>query len=193
MDREFSRRALIGSGAVCAMLAPAVALAPETAMAMARRESRTNASEHRIALRNVHTNERHDILFARGATPLDSGLDEIEHALRDWRTGATHRIDFALVLLASRLRDRLDVDARRPFDVISGYRSPATNGRLHAGSSGVATKSQHMVGKAIDLAIPGVPLASVHSAALALEGGGVGYYPDDGFVHIDTGPVRRWT
>ena len=76
--------------------------------------------------------------------------------------------------------------------IISGYRSPKTNAALRNGSSGVAKKSLHMQGRAIDLRIPGVSHKELHRAALELRSGGVGYYPDSGFVHLDTGRVRRW-
>ena len=169
------------AGGAVAMLPPARAAAFEF-----------TPSEHRIALRNVHNGESYDILFGRGSNPLPEGIAELKHALRDWRNGAVHPIDFELAILATRLRDRLDVDPRRPIDVISGYRSPATNMMLRANSDGVAQHSQHLVGKAMDVAIPGVELMRIRDAALALRGGGVGYYPSSGFVHIDTGPIRRW-
>ena len=80
----------------------------------------------------------------------------------------------------------------KPFHVISGYRSPATNAMLHARSGGVATRSLHMSGQAIDIRMPGVPLATLHRAARSLQAGGVGYYPRSEFVHVDTGRVRAW-
>ncbi len=80
----------------------------------------------------------------------------------------------------------------QPFHVISGYRSPRTNAMLHAKSNGVATHSLHIVGKAIDIRLPGRALPDLRDAALALRRGGVGYYPKSDFVHVDTGRVRRW-
>jgi uncharacterized protein YcbK (DUF882 family) len=197
-----SRRHLLRAAAFAPIaLSPAAALAPRALTAplpftpaddVADEPVPLTGAEHRIALRNVHTGERHDILFARGAQPLPQGLAELNHALRDWRNGQVHRIDFGLVLLVTRLRDRLDLSVRKPIDVISGYRSPATNSSLRAHTDGVASKSQHLLGKAIDVAVPGFTLDRVRDAALSLSGGGVGFYPASGFVHVDTGPVRRW-
>ncbi|GGE90915.1 DUF882 domain-containing protein [Sphingomonas prati] len=151
--------------------------------------------ERRLAFRNVHTNERVDARYY-GPTGLDrEGIAEINHGLRDWRTGQTHLMDRDLLDLLGDLRDRLGVAPRKGFDLISGYRSPETNGRLkEAGGahSGVAGKSQHMLGKASDIAMPGVPLATLRAAAYSMRRGGVGYYPRDGFVHVDTGQLRTW-
>ena len=76
--------------------------------------------------------------------------------------------------------------------IISGYRSPASNAALHARSSGVATRSLHMQGMAMDIRVPGAPLERLRNAALALRRGGVGYYPASNFVHVDVGKVRQW-
>ena len=100
------------------------------------------------------------------------------------------KMDPKLVNLLHLLHDK--VDGKKPFDVISGYRSPITNANLQKTSSGVAKKSFHMRGKAIDVALPGRDLSKLRSAALAMNAGGVGYYPASGFIHVDTGPVRSW-
>lgn len=149
--------------------------------------------ERRLAFRNVHTNERIDARYF-GAMGFDpKGLAEIDHGLRDWRTGDVSKIDRGLLDLLVSLRGRLGVAANRPFDLISGYRSPHTNAALKAhGGGGVATKSQHMLSRATDIALPGISLDRVRAAALSLQAGGVGYYPRDGFVHVDTGRVRQW-
>ena len=149
--------------------------------------------ERRLAFDNPHTGERYDACyFANGRYRADA-LAELDHAMRDWRTGATRHMDPALLDLLVRVRDRLDVAPRKHLKLVSAYRSPKTNGAMHARSHGVASKSQHMLGKATDIAIPGVPLNRLRNAALAMHGGGVGYYPHDGFVHIDTGAVRHWS
>ena len=88
------------------------------------------------------------------------------------------------------LTDRLET--RETVHVISGYRSPETNAALHARSRGVAAHSLHMDGMAMDIRIPGVPLARLRDAALSLQRGGVGFYPGSDFVHVDVGRVRRW-
>jgi uncharacterized protein YcbK (DUF882 family) len=180
---EVSRRALLGC-AVAGSLALAV---PFPAMAA--------GTEWRLAIRNVHTNESVDAVFARAGQFVPSGLSELNHGLRDWRTGEGIDMDHKLLALLVRLRDTLEVRGNRKIDLISGYRSPRTNAALRSAGGAqtvVASQSQHMLGKASDIMIPGVSLDRLHGAALALGGGGVGYYPRDGFVHVDTGRVRHW-
>lgn len=178
-----SRRALIGGvvagGAALALPMPAIAA----------------GAEWRLAIRNVHNNESVDALFARNGRFLPEGLAELNHGLRDWRTGEAKPMDRRLLGLLVSLREKLDLSSKHPIGLISGYRSPRTNAKLRAAGgehTGVASQSQHMLGKATDIMIPGVSLDRLHGAALALGGGGVGYYPRDGFVHVDSGPVRRW-
>lgn len=151
--------------------------------------------ELRLAIRNVHNNDSVDAVFARNGRFLPAGLAELNHGLRDWRTGQATAMDPRLLALLVALRKRLDVPGTQKIDLISGYRTPRTNAMLRsAGGShtGVASNSQHMLGKATDIMIPGVTLERLHGAALSLGGGGVGYYPRDGFVHVDSGPVRHW-
>ncbi|GAA0311254.1 DUF882 domain-containing protein [Sphingomonas oligophenolica] len=182
-----SRRALIG-GAVAGGAALAFPM-PARAMGGAM------GGEWRLAIRNVHTNESVDALFARNGRFVPEGLAELNHGLRDWRTGETMAMDHHLLALLVALREKLDLSGRTQIGLISGYRSPRTNAALRAAGgshTGVASQSQHMLGKATDIMVPGVSLARLHGAALALGGGGVGYYPRDGFVHVDSGPVRRW-
>ena len=122
---------------------------------------------------------------------VEDEMARISKALRDVRTGEIHAIDPKLLDLVHRLGR--DVNARGGIQVISGYRSPATNAMLHKKSSAVAEKSLHMTGQAVDLLVPGRPLKQVHEAALKLRLGGVGFYPKSNFVHVDTGRVRQWT
>ncbi|PZO75343.1 MAG: hypothetical protein DI640_04840 [Sphingomonas taxi] len=177
----FSRRDLINGGVAALVTA-----------ALSERVS-ARAPERRLVLINPHNGERYDACFFANGRYRADGLAELNHAMRDWRTGATRKMDPGLLDLLVRVRDRLDVPPRKPLKLVSGYRSPKTNRALHARSHGVASKSQHMLGKATDIAIPGVPLSHLRSAALSLRGGGVGYYPNDGFVHMDTGAVRHWS
>ncbi len=177
----FSRRDLVSGGAAALVMA-----------ALSERVS-ARAPERRLALISPHSGERYDACyFANGRYRAD-GLAELDHAMRDWRTGATRHMDPALFDLLVRVRERLDVSSKKYVKLVSGYRSPKTNGALHARSHGVASNSQHMLGKATDIAIPGVPLNRLRDAALLMRGGGVGYYPHDDFVHIDTGSVRHWS
>jgi uncharacterized protein YcbK (DUF882 family) len=120
-------------------------------------------------------------------------LSKINHILRDHRANEVKAIDTGLLDLLHRLGGTLQTSAA--YHVISGYRSPATNATLRSNGgahTGVASKSLHMVGKAIDVRLPDVPLKELHRAALSLKGGGVGYYPDLNFVHVDVGRVRYW-
>ncbi len=149
--------------------------------------------ERRLALTNPHSGEHYDACFFANGRYRADGLAELNHAMRDWRTGDTRHMDPALLDLLVRVRDRLDIAAHKPLRLVSGYRSPRTNAAMHERSHGVASKSQHMLGKATDIAIPGVPLNRLRDVALSMRGGGVGYYPHDGFVHIDTGALRHWS
>lgn len=185
LDQPLARRTLFKSLAGIA----AAAAVPVPAFAAMGLNGR---NEVRLAVRNVHTNERFDALVVRAGCLDRQGLAELNHAMRDWRTGETRYMDPALLLLAASIRDRLGVDKRRPFELICGYRSARTNARRHAQSSGVAKNSQHVTGKAIDIALPGTQLSRLRDAAFDARAGGVGYYPGDGFVHIDTAAVRRW-
>jgi len=151
--------------------------------------------EKRIAFRNIHNNETVDARFfgANGWDP--QGLAELNHGLRDWRNNETTTIDPQLMLLLSQIRDKLGVAPQTKIELISGYRSPRTNAGLRAAGgehTGVASKSQHMLGKATDIHMPGIALENLHLAALSMKAGGVGFYPKDGFVHVDTGRVRAW-
>jgi uncharacterized protein YcbK (DUF882 family) len=148
--------------------------------------------ERRLAFRNVHNGERADACyFARGALRPD-GVAELNHAMRDWRNGHVTAMDHDLFDLLVGVREKLGLDASTKIELISGYRSPETNAMLHERSGAVASKSQHILGKAADIHIPGIALERLHAAGMAMGRGGVGYYPQDGFVHLDTGPVRIW-
>jgi len=121
---------------------------------------------------------------------IHGALKEINHALRDWREDEVHPIDVNLLDLLYHLGRNLDTDCH--FELVSGYRSPKTNAMLHRRDPGVAVNSLHMKGQAVDISLPGRPLHKVKEMALAMELGGVGYYPESNFVHVDTGRVRRW-
>jgi len=143
-----------------------------------------------LALHNLHTDESIDLVYWADGSFVPDALARIDHVLRDFRTGETHPIDRRLLDLLVELNGRLDT--REPFHVISGYRSPATNAMLASRSEGVARRSLHMDGMAIDIRVPNRSLATLHQAALDLGRGGVGYYPASDFVHVDVGRVRRW-
>jgi uncharacterized protein YcbK (DUF882 family) len=142
---------------------------------------------------NTHTGERLRAEYCFGVEYEAGALAEINHILRDFRAGEVKPIDPKLLDLRHELSGTLEVD--QPFHIISGYRSPHTNQWLRArggAGTGVASTSLHMVGKAIDIRLPGVKLDHLRGAARALKLGGVGYYPSSNFVHVDTGRVRYW-
>ncbi|HET9158985.1 MAG TPA: DUF882 domain-containing protein [Caulobacteraceae bacterium] len=172
------RRALIGGGAFA--LASLALGAGATAATQPRR----------LALLNLHTGERLSATYWESGTYVDGALDAFSHLLRDHRTSEVHAIAPGVFDILSALQSAVDSSAT--FDVISGYRSPQTNARLHEASSGVAAHSLHMEGKAIDIRLPGTQLAGLRDAAIRLQRGGVGFYPKDDFVHVDVGRVRRW-
>ncbi|OZA28159.1 MAG: Twin-arginine translocation pathway signal [Hydrogenophilales bacterium 17-64-11] len=177
MKPTLSRRQFLRLG----MLAAALPLP-----AFASRE----AAERRLGFLNLHTGEKLDLPYWIEGDYVPESLAEINRVLRDHRTGAVAAIDIQLLDLLDRVKAALDT--AQPFQVISGYRSPASNSLLATNSSGVARRSLHMEGKAIDIRIPGVPLAELRRAGLMLKGGGVGFYPGSNFVHLDVGRVRTW-
>ena len=144
----------------------------------------------RLAFSNTHTGERLDVVYREGGKYLDDALAAIDHLLRDHRTDDVVPIDRTLLDNLASLREVLDTT--EPFHVISGYRSPETNAKLAAASGGVARRSLHLQGRAIDIRVPGRELEQVRRAALAMNAGGVGYYGRSDFVHLDTGRVRTW-
>lgn len=155
---------------------------------------RVRGAETRRSLRfeHIHTGESLALIYAVGDQYVAGALDLIQHFLRDFRNGATHAIDPGLLDQLHRLA--VATTTRAPFQVISGYRSPATNALLQREGRGVASHSLHLQGQAIDVRLADVALADLRDAALSLRAGGVGYYPSPSsdFIHIDTGSVRRW-
>jgi uncharacterized protein YcbK (DUF882 family) len=169
------------------MLALGLAAIGSSLVASARAHG---ADARTLAFSSVHTGELVRATYWDSGRYVPEGLAEIDRVLRDHRDDAIHPIDRRLLDVLTRLREQLET--AEPFQVISGYRSPATNARLVATTSGVSSGSLHMVGMAVDLRVPGRRLAAVRDAARALRAGGVGYYPGSGFVHVDVGRVRYW-
>ena len=144
-----------------------------------------------LSLDHTHTRERIELVYAVDGKYIDPALVRMNRFLRDHYSGDIGVIDPALFDLLYQIQAALGVD--RSFQVISGYRSPITNERLRSKSSGgVAKRSLHMDGRAIDIRLSGVALVDLRDAARSLKLGGVGYYPHDQFVHVDTGRVRNW-
>jgi uncharacterized protein YcbK (DUF882 family) len=154
--------------------------------ASALNETRTLSFHH------THSDEDLTVTFKRDGRYDEEALKQLNHYLRDWRTQDQTVMDRHLFdILWEVYRD---VDAKKPIQIISSYRSPATNSMLRRRSSGVARFSQHMLGHAMDFFIPDVPLEQIRFAGLRLQRGGVGFYPTSGspFVHLDTGSIRHW-
>lgn len=170
----------LGLGAIAA----ASVLAPEESLAVMRAPSR------RLSMLNLHTGESLRVEYwVKGRYSRDA-LRQINRLLRDHRSDAIYPIDPKAIDILYQLTRKLG--ANTPIHIISGYRSPETNAMLRETSDGVAQFSYHMQGRAIDLRVPGRSLRQLQRAALSLRSGGVGYYPESNFVHVDTGPVRRW-
>jgi uncharacterized protein YcbK (DUF882 family) len=143
-----------------------------------------------LALAHHHTGETVNLTYYEHGRYIYGALDEISHFLRDYHNDAVHSVDAALL---DQLYDlKLLLGVNKPFQIISGYRSPETNASLRSHSRGVARKSLHMEGRAVDIRIEGVSAKSIRNTALSLYRGGVGYYPNSNFVHLDTGDIRTW-
>ena len=143
-----------------------------------------------LRLFHTHTRESATITFRRNGRYDEAGLQQLNWFLRDWRTNEPTRMDpqlFDVVWAVYR-----EVGADVPIHIISAYRSPETNGMLHRRSQAVAERSQHMLGKAMDISLPGVDMSRVRAAGMRLQYGGVGFYGSNGFVHLDVAGVRAW-
>lgn len=163
----------------------AVSLFPDLALANAKLPH-----EKSLSFYNTHTGEKLTTTFWAEGVYIPEGLSEISHILRDHRSGIAAPMDVELFDLLYAIRSKMQ--SNQPFNVISGYRSAASNAKLRDSSSGVAKKSLHMEGKAIDINLPGRNLADLRKIAMAMKQGGVGYYPTSNFVHVDVGRVRSW-
>src|SRR5262245_40464747 len=184
MDEATTRRHFLSRAAGMAAL-----LLTPCALRAAPRPRGASASARALAFANLHTGERLEMAYSERGEYVSEALASLDRLLRDHRTGEVHPIDPALFDL---LYDVRAATGGSVFEVISGYRSAATNDALRARSTGIAEKSLHLVGQAIDVRLRGVETASLRRAALRLARGGVGYYPGPDFVHLDTGRVRYW-
>ena len=146
---------------------------------------------YRLHLYHLHTGERIDVMYRVGDQYLPDGVAELDHFLRDHRTGDVKDYDVKEFDLLHDLLVKLG-HPDGEIDIVCGYRTPWSNNYLRQHGHGVAEHSQHMEAKAIDIRIPGVSSAEVRDAALSMGRGGVGYYAQSNFVHVDVGRVRRW-
>jgi uncharacterized protein YcbK (DUF882 family) len=151
------------------------------------------AHEYRLRFYHTHTGERLDVVYRRGDQYISEALEELDHYLRDHRTGDVRHFDPHLFDLLYDLTASLG-DSGGEIDVICGYRTPWSNEFLRTRNphTGVAQHSLHMQAEAIDIRLPGIPTSELRDAALRLHRGGVGYYRSSDFVHVDVGRVRHW-
>jgi uncharacterized protein YcbK (DUF882 family) len=177
------RRKFLGAGTLAFL--GATLLKPAHAATLASTEAKT------LSVHNMHTGEKIKATFWENGNYVPQALREINKILRDHRSGEVHAIDPKLLHTLYDTKVLLE-KTNSPVQIISGYRSPASNAMLAAHSGGVAKKSLHMQGMATDIRIEGVCTSHIRNAGLALKRGGVGFYPVSQFVHLDTGAVRAW-
>ena len=146
--------------------------------------------ERSLSFYHTHTGEKLSLVYHADGDYVPESLAQIDQFLRDFRTDEVHAIDTGLLDLLHQVHDA--TGGTSTFEVISGYRSPATNSMLRGKSNGVAKRSLHMQGRAIDVRLNGIDTRAVRAAALDLKQGGVGYYSKSNFVHLDTGRFRTW-
>jgi uncharacterized protein YcbK (DUF882 family) len=176
------------------VVAHRMAIAAAFVLALVAGAGEAAAEDRALKLYFTHTGERATIVFKRNGKFDQRGLNQINRFLRDWRRNEPARMDPRLLDLVWEVYRKSG--AKEAIHVVSAYRSPATNNMLRNRSrnTGVAKRSQHMLGKAMDFYIPGVKLATLRALAMQMQVGGVGYYPTSGspFVHLDVGNVRAW-
>ncbi len=148
------------------------------------------ADARQLSFYHTHTQRSISVVYYQNGAYVESALDEVNRFLRDFRTGDVTEINPELLDLLHDVRNELG--SEQAYEVISAYRSPKTNEMLRATTSGVAKKSHHVKGNAIDVRLRGVQTRTLRETALRMERGGVGYYPTSDFVHMDMGPVRQW-
>lgn len=182
-ERQITRRRVLQWGAV-GLFSAAI---PGRGFAGGRESC---SPERSLSFYNTHTGEELEVVYWSRGKYRKHALVDIDHILRDHRTGEVKAIDTRLLDLTHAVGESLGNQG--PFHIISGYRSPETNALLRASGRGVAGKSLHLKGKALDIRLADTDLPSLHQAAVDLKGGGVGYYPGPNFIHIDVGRVRYW-
>jgi uncharacterized protein YcbK (DUF882 family) len=190
VDMSISRRALLrmSGGALASVVGLSVtarALAAPALVGLKELNART------LSFEGYNTGEQlKEVTYWAEGKYVPDALAEINKAMRDWRTGEVYPIEPKVLDVLHQIGRTLETKCQ--FELISGYRSPKTNAMLHEFDPGVATNSLHMKGFATDISLPGRPLRKVYETALAMQMGGVGYYPDSNFIHVDVGRVRRW-
>lgn len=189
------RSALRSSRHAAAPKLLAAALPEPGEIASADEELPAEGPKYSLNLANLHTGESLNITYRIGNTYLPDALDKLNLFLRDSHNGDVSEYDPREFDVLHTVLARLG-KKEGTIDIVCGYRSSETNEMLRAGSTartGVAEHSQHVLAKAIDIRVPGVSTQLLRDAALSVDAGGVGYYPKSQFVHVDVGPVRKWT
>ncbi|MBX5462238.1 MAG: DUF882 domain-containing protein [Steroidobacteraceae bacterium] len=143
-----------------------------------------------LELHNLHTGRKLRVTFRDASGFIASALGQLDRLLGDHRSGEYREMDRQLYVLLADLAAAAHAEPR--YEIISGYRSRATNDKLRANGGGQAKNSQHIEGKAADVRLKGVPTAVLRDIAVSLKRGGVGWYPKSDFVHVDTARVRYW-
>jgi uncharacterized protein YcbK (DUF882 family) len=149
-----------------------------------------SVEQRSVSFVHTHTGETLQAIYYRDGAYDQTTLLDVAHTLRDFRSGDVHAIDPALLDVLFELQ--VLTDHGKPYEVISAYRSPKTNDALRRKSHGVAEHSLHLEGQAIDIRVAGIATTKLRDLALAMKVGGVGYYRESDFLHIDTGRVRSW-
>jgi uncharacterized protein YcbK (DUF882 family) len=187
---KFPRNLLSGRHARSPLAALAIASLAFFSAATGTQNAVANGDTRSLTVFHTHTRESVTVTFRRDGRYDEQGLAQLNWVLRDWRTDEPIKMDPRLFDILWELYR--EVGSNEPVNIISAYRSPATNGMLRRRSTGVSEQSQHMLGKAMDIRLPDVDTARLRAAAMRLQYGGVGYYSSSAFVHIDTGSVRAW-
>ncbi len=178
LPATLTRRAFLTAGFALPVLAtPLAALA-------------TSLEQRSVSFVHTHTGEKLAATYFRAGAYDPQSLSRVNHLLRDFRSGEVANIDTGLLDILYDLQVMANKDST--FEIISGFRSPQTNAKLRARSGGVAEKSLHMQGKALDIRYTGFPIRKLRQYALDLQRGGVGFYASSDFLHVDTGRVRFW-
>jgi uncharacterized protein YcbK (DUF882 family) len=164
--------------------------AAATAVAFVRPSDAVSFAPRSVSLYNTHTGEWLRTVYWADGHYIREAVRDINWILRDHYSNEVRAMNAGVLDVLGMLRTRLE--SHRPFMIVCGYRTPATNAMLYEHHSGVASNSYHIHGMAIDLRAEGRDLSQVHRAAVSIRGGGVGYYPRSNFVHVDCGPVRYW-
>jgi uncharacterized protein YcbK (DUF882 family) len=181
-----SRRAMLGAGANLGLVL--LAGGASAAAAAAPALDGVPACERCLTLYVPHLDERFSGPYRTAERYLDDALQRVSWLMRDSGAARAMPVDPALLDILWHLGRRLE--RTDPIEILSGYRTPETNQRLRL--EGAARNSFHLTSRAADIRVPGVPLETLNRAAVQLGRGGVGCYPHEDFVHLDTGPPRTW-